>query len=108
MLWDATDGEATGLFLELWVMARHHGFGAEVVNTFYEKTVQAIAEAMSKEYPDLSKQELLRVAYFLAIFGDGMAAVFSRLRERSVGPDEIIPLAIEATRGLLNRRRDGV
>ena len=108
MLRDAVDPDASGLFLELWIMARHHGFGAEVVNRFYEKSAHAIAEAMSHEYPDRSQQELLRVAYFLMTFGDGVCAVFSRLGDRSVGPDEIIPLAIEAIQGLLDRRQDDV
>ena len=108
MLRDAVDPEASGLFLELWIMARHHGFGAEVVNSIYEKCAHDIAEAMSHEYPDRSHQELLRVAYFLAVVGDGVCAVFSRLGDRSVGHDEIIPLAIEAIEGLLNRRKDDV
>ena len=43
LLRDAADPEATGLFLELWIMARHHGFGAEVVNRFYERWAHAIA-----------------------------------------------------------------
>ena len=107
MLRDAVDPEATGLFLELWIMARHHGFGAEVVNSFYEKWAHAIAEAMSHHYPDRSDQELLRVAYFLMTLGDGVCAVFSRLGDRSVEHDEIIPLAIEAIKGLLNRSDGG-
>jgi AcrR family transcriptional regulator len=108
MLWDATDPEATGLFVELWVMARHHGFGAELANRYYERFAHAIAEALSKQYPDLSKQELLKVAYFVTIFADGIAAAFSRLEDCSVGSDEIIPLALEAIQGLLNHPRDGV
>ena len=108
LLRDAVNPGATGLFLELWIMARHHGFGAEVVNRFYEKSAHAVAEAMSREHPDRSRQELLRVAYFLMAFGDGVCAVFSRLGDRSVGHDEIIPLAIEAIQGLLDRRPDEV
>ena len=106
LLRDAVDPEATGLFLELWIMARHHGFGADVVNRFYEKTAHAIADAMSHEYPDRSHQELLRVAYFLMTLGDGVCAVFSRLGDRSVQHDEIIPLAVEAIQELLSRRDD--
>ena len=108
LLRDAVDPDATGLYLELWIMARHHGFGAELVNRFYERWTHAIAEALSKEYPDRSHQELLRVAYFLSIIADGVCAVFSRLGDRSVKHDEIVPLAIEAIQGLLDRRQDGV
>ena len=107
LLGDAADPEVTGLFLELWIMARRHGFGAEVVNRFYEKWAHAIAEAISHEYPDRSQQELLRVAYFLMTLADGVCAVFSRLGDRSVEHDEIIPLAIEAIEGLLGRGQDG-
>jgi hypothetical protein len=63
---------------------------------------------MSHHYPDRSHQELLRVAYFLGVVADGVCAVFSRLGDRSVEHDEIVPLAIEAIKGLLNRRHDGV
>jgi AcrR family transcriptional regulator len=108
MLRDAVDPEASGLFLELWIMARHHGFGAEVVNRFYEKWAHAIADAMSHEYPDRSHQELLRVAYFLGTLADGVCAIFSRPGDRSVGHDEIIPLAVEAIKGLLNRDQEHV
>ena len=108
MLRDAVDPKVTGLFLELWIMARHHGFGAKVVNRFYEKWAHAIAEAMSHEYPDRSNQELLRVAYFLMTLGDGLCAVFSRPGDRSVEHDEMISLAIEAIQGLLNRSDEGV
>ena len=104
MLRDAVDPEASGLFLELWIMARHHGFGAEVVNRFYEKVAHTIAKVLSHHYPDRSEQELLRVAYFLMTFGDGVCAIFSRPGDRSVGHDEIIPLAIEALTGLLSPR----
>ena len=108
LLRDAVDPEATGLYLELWIMARHHGFGAEVVNRFYEKWVHAIAEAMSHHYPDRSNQELLQVSYLLSIIADGVCAVFSRLGDRSVEHDEIVRLAIEAIQGLLDRRNDDV
>ncbi len=106
MLRDAVDNEATGLFLELWVMARHDAFASQVVNKLYERSAHAIAEAMSKERPDFSNRELLKAAYFLATLIDGVGAVFSRPGKRSVGHEEIIPLAVEATQALLNRRAD--
>jgi AcrR family transcriptional regulator len=107
MLRDAADPEASGLFLELSLMARHHGFGAEIINRFYERWAHDIAEAMSHEHPDRSQQELLRVAYFLNIVADGVCTVFSRLEDRSVGHDEIVSLAIEAIEGLLKRGDQG-
>jgi AcrR family transcriptional regulator len=107
LLRDAADPEASGLFLELALMARHHGSGAEVINRFYERWAHDIAEAMSHAYPDCSRTELLRVAYFLTIIADGVCAVFSRLEDRSVGHDEIVTLAIGAIRGLLERSQEG-
>ena len=106
MLRDAVDSEATGLFLELWVMAKHHGFGNEVINRFYERSAQAIAEALSNEPADLSKVELLRIAYFVLALIDGVGAVFSRAADRSVALDEVIPLAVDAIKGLTNRGRE--
>jgi hypothetical protein len=102
MLQDAVDAEATGLFLELWVMAKHHGFGTEVINRFYERSARAIAEALSSERADLSKQELLRTAYFALVLIDGVGAVFSRATDRSVALDEVIPLAVDSVRRLLD------
>ena len=107
LLRDAADPEASGLFLELSLMARHHAFGAEVINRFYERWAHDIAEAMSHGHPDRSHQELLRVAYLLTIIADGVCAVFSRLEDRSVGHDEIVTLAIEAIEGLLERGDEG-
>jgi AcrR family transcriptional regulator len=108
MLRDAVDSEDTDLFLELWVMAKHNEFGARVLDRFYEKSVSAIAEALSEEYTDPSKREMLRIACFFVTLAEGAGAVFSRLGDRSVGHEEIIPLAVEAIKGLLDRRRDGV
>jgi AcrR family transcriptional regulator len=107
MLRDAADPEATGLFLELSLMARHHGFGAKILNRFYERWARDIAEAMSHEFPDRSQHELLQAAYFLSIIADGVCTVFSRLEDRSVGHDEIVSLAIEAIEGFLNRGDKG-
>ena len=103
LLRDAADPEASGLFLELSLMSRHHGFGAEVINRFYERWAHDISQAMSHEHPDRSRHELLRAAYFLTLIADGVCAVFSRLEDRSVGHDEIVSLAIDAIEGFLKR-----
>jgi hypothetical protein len=79
-----------------------------VLDRFYEKSVRGIAEAMSSEYTDLSKRELLRIACFLVTLAEGAGAVFSRLGDHSVAHDEIIPLAVEAIEGFLSRRHEGV
>ncbi len=107
LLRDAADPEATGVFLELSIMARHHGFGPKVLNRFYERWAHDIAEAISHEFPDRSQHELLRVAYFLTIIADGVCTVFSRLEDRSVGHDEIVALAIGAIEGFLKRGEGG-
>jgi AcrR family transcriptional regulator len=107
LLRDAADPKATGLFLELWIMARHYRFGAEVLNRFYEKWARDIAEVLSREYPDLSHPELLRMAYLIAVIADGVCTVFSRPGDRSVQHDEIVRLAIDAIKGLLEHRREG-
>lgn len=107
LLRDAADPEATGVFLELSIMARHHGFGVKILERFYERWAHDIAEAMSHEFPDRPQHELIRVAYFLSIIADGVCAVFSRLEDRSVGHDEIVSLAVGAIEGLLRRGDEG-
>ena len=87
-------------------MARHNDFAAEVVNRFYERGTHSIADAMAHQYPDRPRQELLRVAYFLAVLIDGIGAVFSRLGDRAVERDEVIPLAVAALKALVDRGAD--
>lgn len=101
ILWDAVDARLTGLFFELWVMARHNDFAADLVGRLYERGVRAIADAMTSIYPDRASEDVQRAAYLLATLLDGVGSVFSQRGDRSVGPEEIIPLAVEAVRAVL-------
>lgn len=106
ILEDALDAEATGLSFELWVMARHNAFAADLVGRLYERSARAIAEAMADEHPHLSSRALLRAAYLLLTLTDGVGSVFSQGGDHSVEPHEIIPLAVESVRALLESRSE--
>ena len=100
---DAVTDDTAGLFMELWVMAKHHRFGSEALSRFYDDGVRNVANALAQQYPDLSQHELERIAYFMLTVTEGSTAVFARHGSRAVEHEEIIPLAIEAVKALLNR-----
>ena len=104
---DAVTDATAGLFMELWVMAKHHRFGSEALTRFYDDGVRNVAEALAAQYAGLSHHELERIAYLMLTLSEGSTAVFARFGDRSVEHEEIIPLAVEAVTGLLDRRASG-
>lgn len=100
---DAVTDDTAGLFMELWVMAKHNRFGSEALSRFYDTGVRRVAKTLAPEYPDLSDHDLERIAYFILTVTEGSTAVFARHGDRSVEHEEIIPLAIEAVKVLLHR-----
>lgn len=98
---DAVTDDTAGLFMELWVMAKHHRFGAEALTRYYDKGVRNVAEALASEYPDFSRHDLERIAYLMLTMSEGSTALFARPGERSVEHEEIIPLAVQAVKALL-------
>lgn len=101
---DAVTDDTAGLFMELWVMAKHHRFGSEALTRFYDNAVRNVAKALAVEYPNFSERELERIAYLMLTISEGSTAVFARHGARSVEHEEIIPLAIEAVGALLDDR----
>lgn len=98
---DAVTDATAGLFMELWVIAKHHRFGSEALTRFYDKGVRNVAQALAVHRPGLSERELQRIAYLMLTLSEGSTAVFARHGDRSVEHEEIIPLAIEVVQGLL-------
>ena len=103
LLRDAVATETTSLFLELWVMAKHHAFGAEALTKFYDRGVRAIADTLGEEFAMIPEKELLRVGRFLLTLSEGSTAIHGRVRDETVSHEEIIPLAVSAIEGLLER-----
>lgn len=103
LLRDAVTDATAKLFLELWVMAKHERAASKALTRFYDKGVSDVAQALADMFPDHSERELERLAYFILTLSEGSTAVFARSGDRSVPHEEIIPLAIEAVNGLLNR-----
>ena len=104
---DAVTDATAGLFMELWVMAKHHRFGSEALTRFYDEGVRNVAKALAAQHPGLPAHELECIAYLMLTLSEGSTAVFARCGERSVEHEEIIPFAVEALTGLLDRRASG-
>lgn len=107
LLQDAVTDATAKLFLELWVMAKHQRAASKALTRFYDKGVSDVAQALAGMFPGHSERELERLAYFILTLSEGSTAVFARSGDRSVAHEEIIPLAIEAVKGLLNRESAG-
>lgn len=93
MLKDAVDNNTSSLFLELWVMAKHHDFGVKIIENFYSKAIKWITVVLKEEYPNATSNELEKASYFLLTLSEGTVAVFSRPYKRTVHHADIIVFA---------------
>ena len=101
MLDDAVDSDTSGLFLELWVMARHHTFCAEILEQFYATVVGWITESLEHYFPNAKSEQREQAAYFLLTLSEGTVAVFSRSGGGVVHPGEVIDYAVRGVVAML-------
>ena len=102
LLRDTIGEETRDLFLELWVMAKHHDFGAEILTRLYDNAARTIAMMLEAEYPNRSEQDLIAISYFLLTLSEGSTALFGRNGKRAVNHEDVVGLAVDAVEGLLN------
>lgn len=75
---DAAGPDTSPLFQELWVMAKHHAFGAEILDSFYEQAAGWIAGDLALSYPQASPEALTRAAWLMLTVTEGSTPLFSR------------------------------
>lgn len=101
LLRDAIVDETRDLFLELWVMAKHHDFGSKILTRLYDDVARTIARILEVKHPNHSEQELIAISYLLLTLSEGSTALFGRKGKRAVTHEEVVELAVEAIEGLL-------
>ncbi len=96
LLDDAVDPETSALFLELWVLAKHHDFGAETLERFYRTATGWICKALEAYFPHTSNKQRECAAYFILTLSEGSVAVFSRPHQRPANQKDVSNIAIKA------------
>ncbi len=96
MLDDAVTDKTSALFLELWVLAKHHDFGSETLENFYSTAVGWISGSLEIYFPNTTTEQRERAAYFMLTLSEGSVAVFSRPHERPVNQQDLTPFAVNA------------
>ena len=103
LITDAASEETSALFLELWVLAKHHDFGRDIVERFYATAAQWIADGLADRFPGAPPETYQQAAYYLLTLSEGSTALFSRPAKRPVAVDAIIAVAYETVRRMLPR-----
>lgn len=103
LITDAASEETSALFLELWVLAKHHDFGRDIVERFYATAAQWIADGLADRFPGAPAETYQQAAYYLLTLSEGSTALFSRPDKRPVSIDVIIAVAYETVRRMLRR-----
>lgn len=104
MLDDAVDPETSALFVELWVMAKHHDFGAEILERFYVAGTDWLVKEFKTYFPHAKRKKRRRAAWFLLTLSEGSVAVFSRPHPRPVDQTEIVDFAVTGVLSILGTR----
>jgi len=102
MVDDAVTQETSALFLELWVLAKHHEFGSEILERFYATAVGWIAKGIESHFPEASEETRKQAAYFMLALSEGSTAVFSWSHQRSVDQKHIVKYAVASVIGILS------
>ncbi len=106
MLKDAVEPETSALFLELWVLAKHHYFGTEIIERFYATAIGWITSALKVYFPDAKPEKWERAAYFMLTLSEGSVAVFSRPYQRPVSQKDIVEFAVSGVLAILGEEND--
>jgi AcrR family transcriptional regulator len=101
LLRDTVTQETSGLFRELWVMAKHDAVVAREVIRFYEGLMEAFVELITPLYPLIERKRLQQTAHLIATLTEGSTVIFADPGERTVSFEEMIPLATGVVMSLL-------
>ena len=103
LLRDAVSEDTASLFPELWVMAKHHAFGARALTSFYDRGAGAIATTLGRHCRGLSEQELLSIGRLLLTLSEGCTAVFGKVTDADEAHEEVVSTAVSVIESMLDR-----
>ena len=95
LLRDTVTKETSGLFRELWVLAKHDAVAAREVLQFYEGLIESFVQVAALVYPSVDLQRLRQVGHLIGMLTEGGTVLFAGAGERSVSFDDVRPMAIQ-------------
>lgn len=76
MIDDAAADHTRSLFLELWILAKHHDFGAAALEQLYATVTQWITDSLAMYFPRASRLRCQQAAYFILTISEGSVVTF--------------------------------
>jgi len=101
LLCDTVTNETSGLFRELWVLAKHDAVAAREVLQFYESLIESFVQTAAQVYPSIEAQRLRQIGHVIGMLTEGGTVLFAGPGERSVDFEEVRPMAIQMVMQLL-------
>jgi AcrR family transcriptional regulator len=101
LLRDTVTKETSGLFRELWVLAKHDAVAARAVLQFYESLIESFVQTAAQVYPSIEAQRLRQIGHVIGMLTEGGTVLFAGPGERSVDFEEVRPMAIQMVMQLL-------
>jgi AcrR family transcriptional regulator len=101
LLCDTVTKETSGLFRELWVLAKHDAVAAREVLQFYESLIESFVQTATQVYPSVEVQRLRQIGHLIGMLTEGGTVLFAGPGERSVNFEEVRPMAIQMVMQLL-------
>lgn len=96
MLSDAVDKKTSDLFLELWVMAKHHSFGNDILENFYQTAHSWISSSLGHYFPLASAAQCQQAAYFMLTLSEGAVVIFARPSQRKTHHKHMVAYGVSA------------
>ena len=101
LLCDTVTNETSGLFRELWVLAKHDAVAAREVLQFYESLIESFVQTAAQVYPSIEAQRLRQIGHVIGMLTEGGTVLFAGPGQRSVDFEEVRPMAIQMVMQLL-------
>jgi AcrR family transcriptional regulator len=98
---DAVTPKTSGLFRELWVLAKHDAFAAREVLGFYEGVIESFVEMAARVYPSIESQRLRQIGHVIGMLTEGGTVLFAGPAKRSVAFDDVRAMATDMVMNLL-------
>jgi AcrR family transcriptional regulator len=95
LLCDTVTQETSGLFRELWVLAKHDAVAAREVLQFYESLIESFVQTAAQVYPSVEVQRLRQIGHLIGMLTEGGTVLFAGPGERSVKFEDVRPMAIQ-------------
>ncbi|WP_299302059.1 TetR/AcrR family transcriptional regulator [uncultured Litoreibacter sp.] len=101
MIDDAMVPETNGLFLEFWILAKHHGFGTQIIERSYELAIAWLVDVTAALFPTSTDERRHQAAYLMLTVTEGTIPVFARKHARPSRPADLVDPTVQAVVSIL-------